>query len=158
LAKIMAVNDSNKKIVLDGIASANTEANPALKRRSVRVVIDIPVTVYGQTLDGTILGEKTKTVTVNAHGFLVNIKTNLDTQKPVLLINTKTGAEMQCRIAYRKEIEKGLFEVGLDFERPVPRFWGVNFPPEDWDPADRKKATRPQIPIPNLIKSTERKI
>lgn len=145
-------------MVSNGVSSATAEANPALKRRSVRVVIDIPVTVYGQTSDGVVFGEKTKTVTVNAHGGLVLMKTNLDTQKPVLLINTKTGAEMQCRVAHRKEIEKGLLEIGLDFERPVPRFWGVNFPPEDWDPADRKKATRSPIPIPNLIKNTEKKI
>jgi len=149
----MAANDSGKKTVLNGISSANSEANRS-KRRSVRVVIDIPVTVFGQTSDGKIFGEKTKTVTVNAHGCLVIVKTNIDPQKPVLLVNTKTGAEMQSHIAYRKEIAEGLLEIGIDFEQPVPRFWGINFPPEDWDPADRKKAARPQ-PISNPNKAAK---
>jgi hypothetical protein len=153
----MAVNDSGKKTVLNGISSANSEANLSInnKRRSARVVIDIPVTVFGQDSDGKIFGEITKTLTVSAHGCLVRVNTVIDPQKPALLVNTKTGAEIQCRIAYRKEIEPGLHEIGLDFEQPVPRFWGVNFPPEDWNPADRKKATRPQTLTSNSIKATK---
>jgi hypothetical protein len=152
----MAVIESNKKTVLYGISTANSEANPSNKRRSLRVVIDVPVTVFGQSLDGKIFGEKTKTVTVSAHGGLVVLKTDIDPQKPTLLVNTKTGVEMQCRIAYRKEIEEDLFEIGLEFERPLPRFWGVNFPPEDWNPADRKKPTWSQVPISNLTKGTRK--
>jgi hypothetical protein len=150
----MGVNDSDKKTVLSGISSANSEANPASKRRSMRVVIDVPVTVFGQTSDGKIFEEKTKTVTVNAHGGLIVVKTNIDPQKPMLLVNTKTGSEMQCHIVFRKEIEAGLLEIGLAFERPFPRFWGINFPPEDWNPADRKKAARPQ-PISNPNKAAK---
>jgi hypothetical protein len=143
----MAVIDSQKDAAANGISTANSEANPASKRRSMRVVIDVPVAVFGQNSDGKIFEEKAKTVTVSAHGGLVILKTNIDPQKPALLVNTKTGGEIQCRIAHRKEIEKGLFEIGLEFEQPLPRFWGVNFPPEDWNPVDRKKATSPQKPI-----------
>jgi hypothetical protein len=148
----MAVIDSQKDTTVTGISTANSEANPASKRRSMRVVIDVPVTVFGQNSDGKIFEEKTKTVTVSAHGGLVLLKTNIDPQKPALLVNTKTAAEIQCRIAHRKEIEKGLFEIGLEFEQPLPRFWGVNFPPEDWNPMDRKKATSPQKSISPSMK------
>src|ERR1700719_755809 len=150
----MAVIDSGKKTVSTGTSSANSEPNSS-KRRSVRVVIDIPVSVFGQDSDGKIFGEKTKTVTVNAHGALVIVKTNIDPQKPVLLQNTKTGAETQCHVAYRKEGERGLLEVGLEFEQALPRFWGINFPPEDWNPADRKRPPRSQTPISNTIKTTK---
>ncbi len=51
--------------------------------------------------------------------------------------------EVQCRVVYRKEIEKGRYEVALEFSKPFPRFWGINFPPEDWNPAERKKAGSP---------------
>jgi hypothetical protein len=148
----MAVIDSQKDAAANAVSSANSEANPASKRRSMRVVIDVPVGVFGQNSDGKIFEEKTKTVTVSAHGCLVILKTIIDPQKPALLVNTKTGSEVQCRIAHRKEIEKGVFEIGLDFERPLPRFWGVNFPPEDWNPGDRKKATSPQRPISPITK------
>jgi hypothetical protein len=124
-----------------------TEARQSTRRRSIRVVIDFPVIVFGQNSDGKILEQKTKTVTVNAHGALVFSETDLDSQKPALLVNTKTGTEVQCRIVYRKEIPRRGFEVGLEFINPYPRFWGMNFPPEDWDAADRKKVTSPSRPI-----------
>jgi hypothetical protein len=124
----------------------STEARQSNKRRSTRVVIDFPVTVFGQNLEGKIFVEETKTVTVNAHGALIILKTNIDPQKPVLLANTKIGLEVQCHIAFRKDSKKDEFEVGLEFTNPHPKFWGMNFPPEDWDPAYRKKATSPQRP------------
>jgi len=111
------------------------------KRRSVRVVIKIPVTVFGQNVEGKIFVEETHTETVNAHGALIHMEKDIDPQKPALLSNTKTCMEVQCRIAYRKEIKKGQLEIGFEFMSPLPRFWGINFPPEDWDPSERKKAT-----------------
>jgi len=120
------------------------EAHPSSKRRSQRVVIDIPVTVFGQSPNGKIITESTKTVTVNAHGALVNLTTDIDSQKSALLVHIKTGTEVQCRVAYRKEIRKGQFEIGFEFGSPNPKFWGINFPPEDWNPSDRKRADSPQ--------------
>jgi hypothetical protein len=121
--------------------------NQSDKRRSMRVFIDIPVSVFGQTLEGKIFEEQTSTATVNAHGALVFLKTDINPQKPAFLKNSKTQMEIQCRIAYRKEIKTGRFEIGLEFTSPLPKFWGINFPPEDWDPSERKKPTSPQRPI-----------
>src|SRR3984957_20418748 len=112
-------------------------------RRSQRVVIDFPVTLFGQTQDGKIFAESTITQTVSAHGALVYLKENVNTQSPALLGNPKTQMEVQCRVVHRKEIAKDKYEIGLEFSTPVPKFWGINFPPEDWDPAERKKATLP---------------
>jgi hypothetical protein len=130
--------------------------NQSDKRRSMRVVIEIPVSVFGQNLDGKIFEEKTRTVTVNAHGALVFLEAVIDPQKSVLLTNTKTRMEVRCRIAYRKEIKTGRFEIGLEFTDSLPRFWGINFPPENWDPTERKKPTSPQRPISPLKKGSSR--
>ncbi|HTC65440.1 MAG TPA: PilZ domain-containing protein [Candidatus Saccharimonadales bacterium] len=113
-------------------------------RRSQRVVIDFPVTLFGKTQDGKIFAESTNTQTVSAHGALVYLKKDVSTQSPALLGNPKTQMEVQCRVVHRKEIAKDKYEIGLEFSTPVPKFWGINFPPEDWDPAERKKATSPQ--------------
>jgi hypothetical protein len=129
------------------INTAEGAVNQSDKRRSMRVVIEIPVGVFGQNLDGKIFEEQTSTATVNAHGARIFLEAVIDPQKPVLLTNTKTRMEVQCRIAYRKEIKTGRFEIGLEFTSPLPRFWGINFPPEDWDPSERKKPTSPQRPI-----------
>ncbi len=113
-------------------------------RRSQRVVIDFPVSIFGQGLDGKIFAETTNTLTVNAHGALILLKKDVDSEKPALLSNPKTQMEVQCRVVYRKEITKDRYEIGLEFAKPFPRFWGINFPPEDWNPAERKKAASPQ--------------
>jgi hypothetical protein len=131
----------------DRMKTADGEARPFNKRRSTRVMIDFPVTVFGQSPDGKIFCEKTRTTTVNAHGALVVLETEIAPLKTALLANTKTGNEVQCRIIYRKEIANGRFEIGLEFANPYPRFWGMNFPPEDWNPAERKKVTSPHKPI-----------
>jgi PilZ domain len=112
-------------------------------RRSQRVVIDFPVTLFGQSQDGKIFAENTNTHIVSAHGALVFLKKDVNTQSPALLGNPKTQMEVQCRVVHRKEIAKDKYEIGLEFSSPVPRFWGINFPPEDWNPAERKKAASP---------------
>jgi PilZ domain len=135
----MATTNIEKRITGNRSSLLDGEANQSGKRRSLRVVIDIPVTVFGQNLDHKIFAEHANTVTVSAHGASVILNTDIDPQRPALLQNTKTGAEAQCRVAHRKELGKGRLEIGFEFERPLPRFWAINFPPEDWNPADRKK-------------------
>jgi hypothetical protein len=107
------------------------------KQRGTRVVINFPVDVFGKNLDGKIFAEKTTTMTVNAHGAVVSLRTSIDSEKPVLLANPKTGMEAQCRVAFQKD-RKDQLEVALDFIKPYPRFWGMNFPPDDWNYAERK--------------------
>ena len=138
------MHDLDSKTPANRTGSTVGEARQSDKRRSTRVVIDIPVTVFGQNSDGKIFTEQSSTVKVSAHGALIVMTTDIDSQKPALLMNTKTGSEVQCRVAHRKEIEKCRFEIGFEFASPYPRFWGINFPPVDWNPADRKKATSPQ--------------
>jgi hypothetical protein len=107
------------------------------KQRGTRVVINFRVDVFGKDLDGKIFAEKTTTMTVNAHGAVISLRTSIDSQNPVLLANPKTGMEAQCRVAFQKD-RKDQLEVGLEFIKPYPRFWGMNFPPDDWNYAERK--------------------
>ncbi len=115
------------------------QASRAAKRRSTRVTIDIPVEVYGQGPDGSIFHEESWTLLVNAHGALVTLATPVALEQMVLLVHEKTRNEMECRVAYRKEIEKGRAEVAVEFVTPSPRFWGIAFPPDDWNRAERKR-------------------
>jgi hypothetical protein len=140
----VAALDLRERATADPIGAQAHQAN---KRRSTRVVIDFPVMVFGQDLDGKIFGEKTKTMTVNAHGALIGLRIRIDPQKPVYLENIKIGAEVQCRVVFQKDSKNDLFEVALEFATPNARFWGMNFPPDDWNPADRKKVTSPHRPV-----------
>ncbi|HVA94694.1 MAG TPA: PilZ domain-containing protein [Candidatus Dormibacteraeota bacterium] len=137
--KTVATLDLPERAMANPIRTVDEQVRQIKNRRSTRVVIDFPVTIFGQDLDGKIFVEKTKTMTVSAHGAQVRLEKDIDRQKPALLVNTKTGTEVQCRIVYRKEIPKRGFEVGIEFVDSYVKFWGMNFPPEDWNPADRKK-------------------
>ena len=117
-------------------------------------MIDFPVTVSGQNSEGKIFCEETRTRSVNAHGAHVVLESEMALTKTALLANTKTENEIQCRVVSRKEIAKGQFEIGLEFANPYSRFWGMNFPPEDWNPAERKKVTSPHRPIQASTKRT----
>lgn len=132
--------------------ATKASSRPANSRRSQRVIIDFPVTLFGQGADGKIFAESTNTQTVSAHGALVILKKDVNAQSPAILGNPKTQMEAQCRVVHRKEIGKDKFEIGLEFTKPIAKFWGINFPPEDWNPAERKKATSPQRPNPPSTK------
>jgi len=128
--------DANTKV-----NGGDSEGRSAANRRSSRVVIDIPITVMGLNSDRKIFHENTKTITVSAHGALISLKSNIDSVKPVLIENPRTKMEAQCRVAYRKEVTGGGSEIGLEFLTSFPKFWGIHFPPEDWNPAERKRPT-----------------
>jgi hypothetical protein len=129
------------------MASKATATGPAAKRRSSRVSIDMPVEVFGQSVNGKVFREETRTTTVNAHGALLMLGSVVQIKPSVLLINKTTRIEVQCRVVSLKETEKGKVELGVEFVIPQPRFWGIAFPPEDWNNADRKKpGSQPKQP------------
>ena len=99
----------------------------------------MPVEVFGQAVNGKVFREETRTTTVNAHGALLVLGSPVQIKPSVLLINKTTRIEVQCRVISLKETEKGKVELGVEFVIPQPRFWGISFPPEDWNNADRKK-------------------
>ena len=112
---------------------------PTIKRRSSRVAIDMPVEVFGQQANGKVFREETRTTIVSAHGALLMVSTVNEIKPSVLLINKKSNTEVQCRVVSHKEVEKGKAELSVEFVSPQPRFWGIAFPPEDWNNADRKR-------------------
>jgi hypothetical protein len=99
----------------------------------------MPVEVFGQQANGKVFREETRTTIVNAHGALLILPANIEIKPSVLLINKTTKSEVQCRVISQKETDKGKAELGVEFVSPQPRFWGIAFPPDDWNNADRKK-------------------
>ncbi len=111
------------------------------RQRTTRVHIAIPVFIYGNNESGPPFKEITQTVAVNANGCLIALATPVVKEQPLLLTNIKTDEEMACNVVTLGNIVNGKTQVGLRFAQPSPRFWGIGFPPEDWDPASRKLPT-----------------
>ena len=107
-------------------------SEPANRRRSERVMLQVPVTVLTETLEHEHLQEATHTLVVNAHGGLMKLTMELLVGQPITLRN-HAGAEQSCRVVRVDQTGADHFAVAFEFDRPAPKFWPVVFPPKDWE-------------------------
>jgi len=114
--------------------SSNPLVNRADARRSQRVLLRIPIQVKGFPEDGIPITEDTATVEVNAHGALVVLAMRVRPGQKLVLKNWGTAKEQDCRVVHVKQIPDAKNEVGIAFSIPKPKFWNIDFPPEDWKP------------------------
>ena len=126
-----------------GTASGELAAE---RRRSHRVNIAMPILVRGKKA-GQPFEEEVLTISVNAHGCMFHLKTHVTRSQEVAIVNTKTAEELPCKVTFLGQRDGGKVEVGVEFTEPSPLFWRIAFPPEDWDPSERKRpGARSQAP------------
>lgn len=112
------------------------------RRRTHRLQITMPVIVRGGT--GThAFQEETRTVSVNANGCMVHLAAQVTRSQHISIINPKTAEELPCKVTYIGQRDGNKTEVGLEFSESSPLFWRIAFPPEDWDPSERKRPSAP---------------
>lgn len=104
------------------------------RRRSMRVILSIAVMVRGKNRDGkTFFDEETRTLVVNAHGALILLASEAVADQNIVITNKTTKTSEGCRIVYVGKIQDGKAQVGIEFDTPAPKFWGISFPPTDWN-------------------------
>jgi hypothetical protein len=108
-------------------------SDAANRRRSERVMLQIPVKVLTETPERVQVEEDTHTLVVNAHGGLLKLKLELLQGQPILLVNPQTGMEQSCRVVRIDQPSPDYFAVAFEFDQPAPKFWPVTFPPKDWE-------------------------
>ena len=104
----------------------------------MRVLLTLPVSVNGTSPDGTKFDENTHTLVVNAHGALVTLSAGVSHGQLVLIANKATEAKVDCRVVFIGQAQAGKTQVGLEFVRPSPSFWEISFPPDDWEPQQKR--------------------
>ena len=102
------------------------------QRRSARVLLDVPVAIWGESPDEQTFREETFTVTVSAHGALVMLAAKVSVGQRVVLRKLTDSIEIRGRIADVGMPHAGLTQVGIELDRPSPEFWPVSQPPTDW--------------------------
>jgi len=102
------------------------------RRRSMRVLLSIPVIVAGKNPKGADFKEDTRTLVVNAHGALVALAAQLPAGQKVVVTNVSTQQSAECTVAYIGSTQGGKMQMGLEFVNPAPSFWQIDFPPDDW--------------------------
>jgi hypothetical protein len=109
------------------------ESNPANRRRSERVMLQMTVRVLTENSTGEQVEEQTQTLVVNAHGGLMKLKMEVLPGQPLILVNPLTKKEQSCRVVRTEQPSPDYMAVAFEFDHPAPGFWPVTFPPADWE-------------------------
>ncbi len=125
---------------------ATTPSHPGPRRRSQRVLMQVPVKLRGSDAQGANFEEETETLAINAHGALVLLQARVISGAKIHLQHTRTSEEQECHVVFLGPVRGNKAEIGLEFSAPRPQFWRVAFPPEDWSPKNPESRTvhRPQ--------------
>jgi len=107
------------------------------RRRSIRLHLAMPVIVRGVVATQP-FEEKTQTITVSAYGCMLCVTARVVRGQEVMLVNPRTAEELPCRVISLRLTEGERREIGLEFTESSPMFWRIAFPPEDWNPSERK--------------------
>ncbi|MFZ0520493.1 MAG: hypothetical protein WAN14_20145 [Candidatus Acidiferrales bacterium] len=102
------------------------------RRRSMRVLLSVPINVKGKTATNQDFDEETRTLVVNAHGALIALAARVAAAQEVTISNKATQTTRQCRIVYVGNEQAGRAQMGIEFVKPSPSFWQIDFPPDDW--------------------------
>lgn len=123
--------------------SPNPSSSTGARRRSQRVLMQVPVRLRGKDSQGQDFEEFAETLAINAHGGLVLLTARVTSGSLVVMRHNKTEEEQECKVAFLGPVRGGKAEIGLEFSVPRPTFWRVAFPPEDWTPKSPEARTVP---------------
>ena len=102
------------------------------RRRSMRVLLSVPIQVSGKTRDNEDFQEETRTLVVNAHGALISLAAKVVAGQQITVHNKATRKTLNCRVVYLGNPAAGKIQMGVEFMEPCPSFWQIDFPPDDW--------------------------
>ena len=103
----------------------------AERRRGRRWSLDIPVYVYGHGPGKEPFHEEAHTLHVNANGALLLLSVPVREGQTILLTNTLTEEEQNCRVVYLGTRRSRTIEAGVAFPDTNPGFWQIPASPED---------------------------
>jgi hypothetical protein len=101
-------------------------------RRSQRVLLRVPIQVRWTPPGDVAITEDTTTLVVNAHGALIVLAMKVKAGARIFVRNWALAGDKECRVVRVQDRLEGKSEVGVEFLRPDAKFWGLEFPPEDW--------------------------
>jgi len=101
----------------------------AERRRSARLSVNVTLVICGSPEDQR-FQEETSTLSINDHGALVVLATEVTLGQRVLLMNPQTWNERAGRVTRLGAIDGGRTQVGIEFAEPAPGFWPLGAPPK----------------------------
>jgi hypothetical protein len=115
------------------------------RRRTVRLSLQIPLTVRCRLHEGETMDLKASTYVVSAHGALLLMDTPLIPGQNVRVINDMTSEWAECHVTSLREKRERRF-VGVTFLSPNIDFWHIVFPKSGTRQAVRSAQTGALVP------------
>ncbi len=129
------------------------------QRRSQRIVLAVPLEVSGIRPNGNRFTENSRTLIVNAHGGLIQLREAVNREQILTIRNLQTLEDLRCLVVHINQGQDGMNEVGVEFVDGSARFWRVSFPPVDWTPRspEAKRYAKAPAPEDSTLASHEKK-
>lgn len=109
------------------MAGLSTEGQA--KRRTERVLIQIPIEVKGKDAEGKPFSEKSRTIVINRNGARISLRTSLRPEHRITITNLQN--QLSCPFRVVSRIEKSISlepEWGVECLEPEVNFWAIWFP------------------------------
>lgn len=71
------------------------------------------------------------TISVTAHGGLLEMALRVPEGQKMLLTNPAVGVRQGCRVIRVRSSRNGSFAVAFEFDCPTPQFWSIALPLAD---------------------------
>ena len=105
------------------------------RRRSLRVIIRVPVTLEF-TKDGQTVKLEAHTMAVNIQGAMLVCPKSLDSEMKVHITNDRTRERVGGRVTRAPRESAEGFLTPVEFDQASTTFWQISFPPTNWKPSD----------------------
>ena len=116
------------------------------RRRTVRVLLSVPLRVHGITAEGETYAVDTKSHTVSLHGASMELGRTVALGDVLLLEHGTTHEQAEAKVVNMKKSSRdGKVLVGVEFTDRNLNFWHVVFPAPGARPLRRQVAERVSV-------------
>jgi len=119
---IRSARESRSKTGLD-LSDFLGEMELPERRATLRMELDIDLTVYGRSASEAVFYEEARAIRGNANGGLFLLGIPVLEGQDLLLINTGTSQEQICNVVSVRIRDMQTSEVSVSFPVPNPDFW-----------------------------------
>jgi hypothetical protein len=115
------------------------------RRRTVRVMLRIPLKVHGISTEGETFAVETKSHTVSLHGASLELEFPVQLGDVLTVENELTREQVEGRVVTLKKTREGKMHVGVEFTDKDVNFWHMVFPVPGAKPMRRFAAQREPV-------------
>jgi hypothetical protein len=108
------------------------------RRRTMRVMLTVPLRVHGITADGDTYAVNTKSHTVSLHGASIELEHTVALGDILVLENALTHEQVEGKVVTIKRSREGKIYVGIQFTDLNANFWHMAFPAPGAKPLRRR--------------------